>query len=844
MFLELVDGCYPSVPEDQMTTEEVLDARDERASDPHFESDFDVAAMQLNAAGTARVELPRGHKIVAVPVVPGETIELPTDSGEGLLAELGPQGNLAIVVDGRTIILQGYAEANEQAPVTIVTDDGERIDVAAVIAATDPSLEIQTAAGPAAGSQGNVATGSGIFVPFPEGSLLGGLASEGVLAGTSLSYKLITNEAKFFDLNQDQRGRDGGGEIEHFVPTADPDSVTVTQATATNYQLMVVIDVSGSMAEEVTRPDGTVTTRMELQKAAVIGMLESYAAAASGSVNIKMVQFGSDASYFGGTSASQFIDITNPATLAAVIAEINALGPTNNTDYDTALATAQHGIMDPSWVATTATTKGLVYFFSDGEPIGDGDSASSYPGGSKVNSLNHREEDIWEGRISAGAFTSGLADKGVVSIAVGLGADIAGKDKALEQLGRVAYTSETFPDQSVIVVNDENQLTSEIIKTVPATVTGNVLTNDDPGADGYDHPAIVSVAAIIDSDTSSQVVTDTATGYKVETNNGVLIIDKTTGEFSYTAAPGSGGHEDTFTYTIRDAVGHDSASATLTVHIAPPSMAVGTVPFEGTPGHDFIIGDDADNIISASAGTDAVQGGFGDDKIDGGPGNDILYGQEGNDTLLGGSGNDALFGSNGDDVINGGSGIDVLHGGAGNDRLDGGVDSDADTLSGGLGDDTLVWRGTDDRYDGGADQFNAATGAAGDILDASDATTIDLTKISDGRITELETIRMNGGTGTELTLAAKDVLGDLEGGSFDPGGSGSGGTFDNAPILRVDGDVGDTLRLSGGGWHEATGSSGIPASHTLYVHEASGSSPGAAEDAYVLVQNGVAVTGA
>src|SRR5689334_8912998 len=183
MSLELVDENCPSFPEDQMIIEVALDARDERAADLHFESDFDVAAVQLAAADAARVELPRAHKIVAVPVAPGETIELPTDSGEGLLAELGPQGNLAIVVDGRTIILQGYAEANEQAPITIVTDDGERIDITAVIAATDPSLEIQTAAGPAAGSQGNTATGGGIFVPFPEGALLGGFASEGVLQG-------------------------------------------------------------------------------------------------------------------------------------------------------------------------------------------------------------------------------------------------------------------------------------------------------------------------------------------------------------------------------------------------------------------------------------------------------------------------------------------------------------------------------------------------------------------------------------------------------------------------------------------------------------------------------------
>ncbi|NJO34894.1 MAG: enoyl-CoA hydratase/isomerase family protein, partial [Rhodospirillales bacterium] len=108
-----------------------------------------------------------------------------------------------------------------------------------------------------------------------------------------------------------------------------------------------------------------------------------------------------------------------------VIAAINALGPTERTDYDTALATAQQGIMDASWVATTPTTKGLVYFFSDGVPVDDGDAASSYPDGDKANAINDKEEDAWEGRVSQAGFATGLADKGVVSIAVGLGADVA-----------------------------------------------------------------------------------------------------------------------------------------------------------------------------------------------------------------------------------------------------------------------------------------------------------------------------------------------------------------------------------------------------------------------------------
>ncbi len=817
-----------------MTTE-TLYSRDERASE--FDSsidngDWDVAEVQLTVADAARVTLPQGQRVVVVPVTPGERVELPTDSPDGLLAELGPQGNLAIVVDGRTIILQGYAAANEESPVHVLTNDGDQVDVAAVIAETDPSLDIQTAAGPATGSPGDAgAAGSGIFTPFPVGPQLGGFNAEGVLGGTALQYKLIDNSAKLFDLDDD--GEAGSG-IENSLPTASPDSATVAQSVATNYQLMLVIDVSGSMDQEVTRPDGTVTTRMELQKAAVIAMLESYAGATTGSVNIKLVQFSNDASYFGGTDAGTFIDITNPANLAAVIAAINALGPTDNTDYDAALATAQQGITDASWLATTPTTKGLVYFFSDGVPVDDGDAASDYPGGDAPNAINDTEENIWEG---------GLASKGVVSIAVGLGADVANDAAALAQLGRVAYHSASFKDDSVIVVNDENQLIAEIIQTVPATVTGNVLTNDDPGKDGFGTPTITTIGAVIDADTTSQIVTVTATGYKVETNNGVLVIDKTTGDFSYTASPGSTGHEDTFSYTIQDAFLGDTDSSTLTITITPPTMVTGTAPFDANDGNNFIIGDDADNTINAHGGIDSVQGGFGNDFADGGAGNDSLYGQEGKDTLLGGEGNDALFGGNLADTLIGGAGVDGLAGGVGDDLLDGGDDSETDILSGGIGEDTLVWRGADDVYGGGADVFNAKTTKAGDVLDVSASSNVDFTAVDDSKIDDVETIRMTGGGGTTVTIHANDVINDFEGGTLNPDGAGPGGNYGKAPILRVDGDAGDTVDLSGGDWHAATGSTGTPAGFTLYVHEAGGGLPGAAEDAYVLVQNGVTVTG-
>ncbi|WP_284736081.1 hypothetical protein, partial [Dongia deserti] len=163
-------------------------------------SGSDFGSVQLAAATDAPipVNIPRGQQIVVIPVKPGQTIELPTDSPDGLLAKLGADGNLAIVIDGRTIILQGYVAANEKSPITIVTNDGDVVDIVEVLAGTLPDLDIQTAAGPAAagaqGAAGGDGEGSGIFVPFAAGPLLGGLDAVGVLDPTLLQYKLIDDE--------------------------------------------------------------------------------------------------------------------------------------------------------------------------------------------------------------------------------------------------------------------------------------------------------------------------------------------------------------------------------------------------------------------------------------------------------------------------------------------------------------------------------------------------------------------------------------------------------------------------------------------------------------------------
>ncbi|MFM4759200.1 VWA domain-containing protein [Aeromonas veronii] len=68
----------------------------------------------------------------------------------------------------------------------------------------------------------------------------------------------------------------------------------------------------------------------------------------------------------------------------------------------------------------------------------------------------------------------------------------------------------------------------------------------------------------------------------------------------------------------------------------------------------------------------------------------------GNDTLYGGSGNDILFGQEGNDTLVGGVGDDYLDGGSGSDILTG--DLGKDILIGGLGSDTMTGAGESDTF--------------------------------------------------------------------------------------------------------------------------------------------------
>lgn len=238
-----------------------------------------------------------------------------------------------------------------------------------------------------------------------------------------------------------------------------------------------------------------------------------------------------------------------------------------------------------------------------------------------------------------------------------------------------------------------------------------------------------------------------------------------TGDTTYGENSNAGGYyntafTDNVTFTIVDSGGIDtidfaSVSADQTVTLASEGIsdvngltgnmiiARDTVieNFFSGSGDDYIVGNDANNLLKGGAGNDEIFGGDGDDLLKGQQGHDIIEGGngadriyaapgsdtvnagDGNDFVSGGAGGDTINGGNGDDNLRGNRGTDIMSGGDGNDDLRGG--GGKDTLTGGEGDDFLGGGGGIDTIIGGAGQDTLRGGGQADnfvFLDESDST--------------------------------------------------------------------------------------------------------------------------
>ncbi|WP_236662293.1 retention module-containing protein [Aeromonas jandaei] len=252
-------------------------------------------------------------------------------------------------------------------------------------------------------------------------------------------------------------------------PTAVNDSAYVAEGQSGESNLLLIVDVSGSMSSNVSY-NGTTMTRLEATKLALIDLLHSYDNASS-DVRVRLVQFSGDDD---GTDTGDATTVgAGWMTVSQAIAEVTGLtygslqGMGDLTNYDAALSVAQ------SAFATTGKLAGaqnVAYFLSDGVPnIGSGGAG-----------ISSSEETVWKNFLNG---------NDMVSYAIGVGGGVTGAN-----LNPIAWNGKDGTEMGGLVVTSESDLSNVLQTTVIVpTISGNVLSNDVSGSDGWHSPALLSV---------------------------------------------------------------------------------------------------------------------------------------------------------------------------------------------------------------------------------------------------------------------------------------------------------------------------------------------------------------
>jgi len=280
------------------------------------------------------------------------------------------------------------------------------------------------------------------------------------------------------------------------APLASERVVNVVEGAVPDYNLVLVLDVSGSMTTasaggEVREinADGSVsiTTRLDLAKQAMIELVEAYFNQGQ-NVSIKLIEFSSSATILNGNVA--FTD------KEAAIAAINGMTGSGGTNYEAALTSTQaaFGTIDPS-------VENLVYFISDGVP--------------SVGNITDP--------VGASGYDAFIAGNNIKSYGVGIGTGIA-DTTFLDDIHNVDADLSGAED-SAIIVPDLNQLADTLLSTVPVVVGGNLVATGSVGSVlGADGGSVQTIVVQLDSN-----------GDGSPDQNVTFSYNETTGQITHTA---------------------------------------------------------------------------------------------------------------------------------------------------------------------------------------------------------------------------------------------------------------------------------------------------------------------
>ncbi|MBZ0105575.1 MAG: tandem-95 repeat protein, partial [Sulfuricella denitrificans] len=355
-------------------------------------------------------------------------------------------------------------------------------------------------------------------------------------------------------------------------PSAMNQTVEVPESVLPGYNLVLVLDVSGSMTSasaggEVRQDnaDGSisVTTRLAMAKDALVSLVNEYYSQAA-DVSIRLVTFSSTAT----------LDPTTYTTKNSAISAIQAITGSGSTNYEDALNKAKTALdSDGNGIVNDATKSNVVYFISDGMPTAG-------------NTTNP---------VGASGYSTFVTANGVHSYAVGIGTGLSDVTQ-LNNIHNVDADGNGVKE-SAILVPDLNKLDEELISTIPNAFGGNIVTSGNVhsvnfGADGG---YISSITVKLDSNAdaapdqsvtfnynngSNQITQNSTylTGFPLAGNlltldsskgfvSGSLVFDFKTGDYTYyTAGQAHQGDKFDIAYVVSDNDG-DKASAVQTISV-------------------------------------------------------------------------------------------------------------------------------------------------------------------------------------------------------------------------------------------------------------------------------------
>ncbi|WP_256359714.1 VCBS domain-containing protein [Stutzerimonas frequens] len=499
------------------------------------------------------------------------------------------------------------------------------------------------------------------------------------------------------------------------VLLGDTGGTLTTIQPATNYNVALLVDVSGSMSTE----------RMTLMKDA-LRAFTSQLAEHDGKVNITLISFAT-----GATQVLTISDFDSAAETAQLHTAINNLSANGYTNYEAAFNAAT------SWLNTQQSSgfQNLTYLLTDGDP-----TAYVNDSGQNIAPSGSTSALAFSNALDGFAQLNGISQVHAIGIGTGindsylkyfdnshvLGSSTIGFDgvsltnfNSNSSTNGWSYTGDGTASRTnnALQITDKDQSGSTIVTSATYTLTNNQAGHGF----GFD----LSMALVGDNSFTWQLQKQGSSGWvDVQGSSGTY-----TGSVQGTiaaAADGAGSYR--FIFMLTDAA-VDGSNATVRIdnivryeHVYTANegavdivnnaadlkaalnggsssnslVSIGNDTVTGGSGHDIIFGDviNTDNLPWAEnnlikpdlpngsgvaalekflemkngvAPTDADLYGYiranheqfnvsgdtrgGNDILDGGAGNDILYGQGGNDILVGGAGDDILYGGTGADTF-------------------------------------------------------------------------------------------------------------------------------------------------------------------------------------------------